>query len=102
MSIQVTPMPDDSCSTVVGCLPPMERSPGAAGSRLDVDDWIQAGYAIIAEDGLRALKLDRSCDRLGVTKGSSTGIFRACPATGRHSSSRGASCVTGTVLRSRS
>lgn len=39
-------------------------------SRLSVDDWIQAGYAILAEDGLPALKIDRLCERLGVTKGS--------------------------------
>jgi AcrR family transcriptional regulator len=57
----------------------MERSPGAAGNRLDVDDWIQAGYAIIAEDGLRALKLDRLCDRLGVTKGSFYWHFQGMP-----------------------
>jgi AcrR family transcriptional regulator len=39
-------------------------------SRLSVDDWIQAGYAILAEEGINALKLDRLCSRLGVTKGS--------------------------------
>jgi AcrR family transcriptional regulator len=37
---------------------------------LTVDDWLQAGYAIVAEEGLNALKLDRLCARLGVTKGS--------------------------------
>lgn len=39
-------------------------------SRLSVDDWLQAGYAIVAEEGLNALKLDRLCNRLDVTKGS--------------------------------
>jgi AcrR family transcriptional regulator len=39
-------------------------------SRLSVDDWVQAGYGILADDGLEALKLDRLCTRLGVTKGS--------------------------------
>lgn len=42
----------------------------AGASRLSVDDWIQAGYAILAEEGIKALKIDRLCDRLGVTKGS--------------------------------
>ncbi len=42
----------------------------SASSRLSVDDWIQAGYSILAEDGLQALKIDRLCERLGVTKGS--------------------------------
>jgi AcrR family transcriptional regulator len=39
-------------------------------TRLSVDDWIQAGYAVLAEDGIEALKIDRLCGRLGVTKGS--------------------------------
>ncbi|AFM16347.1 transcriptional regulator [Mycolicibacterium chubuense NBB4] len=39
-------------------------------SRLSADDWVQAGYAILADGGLEALKLDRLCRRLGVTKGS--------------------------------
>ncbi|MDA4084368.1 hypothetical protein MHAS_00636 [Mycolicibacterium hassiacum DSM 44199] len=39
-------------------------------SRLTVDDWIQAGFAILAEEGIKALKIDRLCSRLGVTKGS--------------------------------
>jgi AcrR family transcriptional regulator len=38
--------------------------------RLAVDDWIQAGYSLLADDGLPALKIDRLCTRLGVTKGS--------------------------------
>ena len=43
----------------------------ASGSgRLTVDDWLQAGYTILADEGLNGLKLDRLCDRLGVTKGS--------------------------------
>lgn len=37
---------------------------------MTVDDWLQAGYGILAEGGLQALKVDRLCDRLGVTKGS--------------------------------
>ncbi|BBY78483.1 TetR family transcriptional regulator [Mycolicibacterium parafortuitum] len=48
----------------------------ASAGRLSVDDWIQAGYAILADDGLEALKLDRLCARLGVTKGSFYWHFR--------------------------
>ncbi|WP_131809997.1 TetR/AcrR family transcriptional regulator, partial [Mycolicibacterium mucogenicum] len=40
------------------------------GSRLGIDDWRAAGYAILAEEGLKALKIDRLCARLNVTKGS--------------------------------
>jgi AcrR family transcriptional regulator len=43
---------------------------GATTSRLTVDDWVQAGFAILAEDGITALKIDRLCSRLAVTKGS--------------------------------
>lgn len=42
----------------------------ASGGRLSVDYCIQAGYALPADDGLEALKVDRLCTRLGVTKGS--------------------------------
>lgn len=52
----------------------MARSDTAAGSggnsRLSVQDWVQAGFRILAEDGLKALTIDRLCKRLGVTKGS--------------------------------
>jgi AcrR family transcriptional regulator len=42
----------------------------ARANRLSVDDWIRAGYATIAEEGIKSLKVDRLCSRLGVTKGS--------------------------------
>lgn len=42
----------------------------AGQPRLSVDDWIKAGYAILAEEGIKALKIDGLCRRLGVTKGS--------------------------------
>jgi AcrR family transcriptional regulator len=45
-------------------------SPRGAARRLSVDDWIQAGFALIAEGGPNALRVDRLCERLGVTKGS--------------------------------
>ena len=38
--------------------------------RLSVESWIEAGYAILAEEGIKALKLDRVCERVGATKGS--------------------------------
>ncbi|MGH3632946.1 MAG: TetR/AcrR family transcriptional regulator, partial [Mycobacterium sp.] len=34
------------------------------------DDWIQEGFRVLAENGLKALTIDRLCRRLGVTKGS--------------------------------
>ena len=55
-------------------------------SRLSVDDWIQAGYAILAEEGIKALKIDRLCSRLGVTKGSFYWHFNDMPAIVPHSS----------------
>jgi len=55
--------------------------PGSAGpGRLSVDDWIEGGYAVVAEDGLAALKVDRLCERLGVTKGSFYWHFADMPA----------------------
>lgn len=34
------------------------------------DAWLQTGYAVLAEDGVRAVKIDVLTKRLGVTKGS--------------------------------
>ncbi len=39
-------------------------------TRLSVEDWLQAGYALLAEQGVRALKVDRLCQQAGVTRGS--------------------------------
>jgi AcrR family transcriptional regulator len=39
-------------------------------SRLSVDDWIEAGLELLAEEGPGGVKIDRLCVRLGVTKGS--------------------------------
>jgi len=44
--------------------------PRDSGRRLSVDDWIQAGFALLAEGGPNALRLDRLCEHLDVTKGS--------------------------------
>ena len=48
----------------------MATSGGSANSRLSVDDWVQEGFRVLAEDGVKALTLRRLCSRLGVTKGS--------------------------------
>jgi AcrR family transcriptional regulator len=34
------------------------------------DDWIDAGFALLAEGGFNALRIGKLCDRLQVTKGS--------------------------------
>ncbi len=39
-------------------------------TRLSVEDWLQAGYTLLAEDGVRALKVERLCHQAGVTRGS--------------------------------
>ncbi len=46
------------------------NEPRDAGRRLSADDWIQAGFAILTDGGPNALRLDRLCEQLGVTKGS--------------------------------
>jgi AcrR family transcriptional regulator len=46
---------------------PARRS---ATSRLSVDDWIELGLTLLAEEGLSGIKVDRLCARMGVTKGS--------------------------------
>ena len=38
--------------------------------RLTVEDWLQAGYTLLAEQGVRALKVERLCRQAGVTRGS--------------------------------
>lgn len=39
-------------------------------TRLTVEDWLQAGYALLAEQGARALKMETLCKQVGVTRGS--------------------------------
>ena len=39
-------------------------------TRLSVTDWITAGLELMAEDGIGGVKIQKLCDRLGVTKGS--------------------------------
>jgi AcrR family transcriptional regulator len=57
----------------------MASTRGTVGNRLSVDDWIQAGYAILAAEGIKALKIDRLCGQLGVTKGSFYWHFDGMP-----------------------
>ncbi|MEU0497601.1 helix-turn-helix domain-containing protein [Mycobacterium sp. NPDC006124] len=57
----------------------MASSRNAAGNRLAIDDWIEAGYGLLAEEGIKALKIDRLCERLGVTKGSFYWHFDGMP-----------------------
>ncbi len=38
----------------------------SGSTRLSVDDWLQAGYTILAEDGLQSLKIDRLCAPMGI------------------------------------
>jgi len=40
------------------------------GAPLSVKDWLEAGYAVIAEEGARALKIERLCRQVGATRGS--------------------------------
>lgn len=58
----------------------MPRPRAAGPGRLSVDDWIERGYAVVAEEGFAALKVDRLCARLGVTKGSFYWHFEDLPA----------------------
>jgi AcrR family transcriptional regulator len=51
---------------IMPCMAPAR----GAGRPLSADDWIQAGFALLAEGGPNALRIDRLCTRLGVTKGS--------------------------------
>jgi AcrR family transcriptional regulator len=39
-------------------------------ARLSVTDWISAGLELLGEEGIGGVKIQKLCDRLGVTKGS--------------------------------
>jgi AcrR family transcriptional regulator len=39
-------------------------------TRLSAGEWVQAGFAVIADEGLTGLTIDRLCRRVGATKGS--------------------------------
>jgi len=49
---------------------PHMAPPRDSGRRLTADDWIGAGFAVLADSGPNALRIDRLCERLDVTKGS--------------------------------
>src|SRR5690348_812737 len=48
----------------------MASTASATNSRLSVNDWVQEGFRVLAEDGVKSLTLGHLCSRLGVTKGS--------------------------------
>ena len=54
--------------------------PRGSGRTLTADDWIEAGFAVLADSGPNALRIDRLCERLGVTKGSFYWHFTDMPA----------------------
>jgi AcrR family transcriptional regulator len=62
--------------SLVSVLAPVDRrmlpsmTPPRGGRRLSVDDWIEAGFAVLADSGPNALRVDALCARLNVTKGS--------------------------------
>jgi AcrR family transcriptional regulator len=39
-------------------------------TRLSVNDWVTAGLELLAEEGIGGVKIQKLCERLGVTKGS--------------------------------
>ena len=45
-------------------------------TRLTVNDWVTVGFAILGEQGIKGIKIDRMAERLGVTKGSFYWHFR--------------------------
>jgi AcrR family transcriptional regulator len=45
-------------------------TPPRGGRRLSADDWIEAGFAVLADGGPNALRIDALCALLNVTKGS--------------------------------
>jgi AcrR family transcriptional regulator len=55
-------------------------TPRRPGRRLSTDDWIEAGFAVLADGGPNALRIDALCERLSVTKGSFYWHFTDMPA----------------------
>jgi AcrR family transcriptional regulator len=55
-------------------------TPRRGGRRLSTDDWIEAGFAVLADKGPNALRIDALCERLNVTKGSFYWHFTDMPA----------------------
>jgi hypothetical protein len=57
----------------------MASARGPVGNRLSMAEWIKAGYAILAAEGMKALKIDRLYGQPGVTKGSFHRHFDGMP-----------------------
>src|SRR5690348_9176191 len=49
---------------------PTMAPPRGSGRRLTAEDWIQAGFKLLADEGPNALRIGRLCELLEVTKGS--------------------------------
>ncbi len=49
---------------------PTMTPPSGFGRQLTADDWIQAGFTVLADGGPDALRIGRLCEKLDVTKGS--------------------------------
>lgn len=47
-----------------------EPGSGAVSGRLTVDDWTERALALVMDEGVGAIKINRLCRELGVTKGS--------------------------------
>ena len=45
-------------------------SSSTSSPRLSVDDWVSAAIEIATAEGIQGIKINRLCERLGVTKGS--------------------------------
>ncbi len=58
-------LPTDSCRSLHTM-----ASRSSASTRLSENDWLQAGYTLIAEQGARALKIENLCRQVGATRGS--------------------------------
>src|SRR6188474_3035326 len=52
-------------------MPPETERP-----RLGAEDWVRAALDVMVEEGIAGVKIQRLCDRLGVTKGSFYWHFR--------------------------
>ncbi len=55
-------------------------TPPRGGRRLSADDWIDAGFAVLADSGPNALRIETLCGLLNVTKGSFYWHFTDMPA----------------------
>ena len=47
-----------------------KQKPAAVDTRVSRDDWVRCGLAVLADDGIEAVRVEPLAARLGVTKGS--------------------------------